>query len=226
MSLNDFKGNAGAGAPFVLGLTGGIGTGKTTAAEYLVSKGFEHIDADAIGRELTATGSPVLRILEETFAERSSKRSFLGKPTVINADGSLDRKALASIVFSDPEEKRKLDGIMFPAIARIISERIEDAGRWIEDGGSGKRLLLDAPLLFEAGLDRLCNKVLLITCDLDTRVDRVTERDDSTREDVHARIRSQMSDEDKMTRADYVVDNSGSIHSLRVQLDDILAELQ
>lgn len=222
-SNNLYNGNS--GSPFVLGLTGGIGTGKSTAAEYIVSKGFEHIDADAIGHELTVTGSPVLRRLEETFAERSSKRSFLGKPTVINADGSLDRKALAAIVFSDPEEKKKLDGIMFPEISRVISERIEDAGRWRKEGEPGKKILLDAPLLFESGLDRLCTKVILLTCDMDTRIDRVTERDDASREEVNARIRSQMSDEEKRSGADFIVDNSGSIHSLRAQIDDILSEI-
>lgn len=209
---------------FVLGLTGGIGTGKSTAAEYLVSLGFVHIDADAIGRELTAYGSPLLSLLEETFGMKSARLSVSGRPTILDEEGRLDRKALANIVFSDPGEKEKLDSIMFEKIGRIMVERIEDACRFAEEDEK-TMILIDAPLLFESGLDRLCDKVLLIVCDIETRVDRVAERDDSSREEVHARIRSQMSDEEKMAKADYVVDNSGSIHAMRAQIDDILSEV-
>jgi len=195
----------------VLGLTGGIGTGKSTAAEYLVSKGFKHIDADAVARELTADGSPVLQILANNFGDH-----------ILDSEGCLDRKALADIVFNDPVQKQKLDDIMFSRIGHIISERIEDVSSIAEREDKPVYVLLDAPLLFEAGLDRLCDKVLLLTCDIDTRLDRVTERDDSSREEVRARIRSQMSDEEKKKKADFIVDNSGSIHALRLQLDDIL----
>ena len=204
----------GAGA-FVLGLTGGIGTGKSTAAEYLISKGFEHIDADGIGRDLTAKGSPVLHVLEETFGPAAGG-------TILFPDGSLDRKKLASIVFGDPDQKRKLDEIMFAEIGSIISGRIEEARRAGGDDGSHRNLLLDAPLLFESGLDRLCDSVLLITCDLETRIRRVSERDGSTREEVLARINSQMSDEEKAALADHQIDNSGTMEDLFRRLDGVV----
>lgn len=190
---------------YVLGLTGGIGTGKSTAAQYITSKGYIHIDADAIGRTLTEEGSPLLEVLDKKFATKD-------RP-ILDERGRLDRKALASIVFSDPEKKRILDGIMFEKIAAVIRERIDDA-----DGP----VLLDAPLLFESGIDSLCDEVILITCDIRTRLERVAARDASEKEEILARIRNQMSDEEKIPLADYVVDNSGTIEELHKSLEEII----
>ena len=193
---------------FVLGLTGGIGTGKSTAAEYLTSKGFIHIDADAIGRELTADGSPVLQVLDDAFSTDGCQ--------ILRQDGSLDRKALADIVFGDRRQKDKLDDIMFSRIGEIIRHRIDQAHAPV---------LLDAPLLFEAGLDHLCDRVILICCDLAKRLRRVAERDNISEEEISARIRSQMPDGEKKAHADYIVDNSGSLEELHTRLNDILYEL-
>lgn len=194
----------------VLGLTGGIGTGKSTAARYLVSRGFTHIDADQIGRDLTKDGSPMLAVLEENFG-RSEEHPE--RPSVLREDGSLDRAGLARIVFADPEKKARLDGIMFTEIIRIIRERIE---------GAKGPVLLDAPLLFESEADALCDKVILVTADEEARIRRVMSRDGASREDVLARMGSQMSDADKASRADLIVDNSGSREDLFRQLDEAL----
>ena len=191
----------------VIGLTGGIGTGKSTAAEYLVSKGMTHIDADAISRKLTekipGEENPVLIEIGEAFAPA----------LVLQEDGSLDRKAMADIVFHDPAKKKLLEGILFREIMAEIHRRIDLAEGMI---------LLDVPLLFETGLDSLCDRVILITADHDIRIRRVTERDSCSPEDVEARIRNQMPDEEKAARADAVVDNSGSREDLYGQLDEII----
>ena len=195
----------------VIGLTGGIGTGKSTAAEYLVSKGMTHIDADAISRKITektpGEENPVLMEIGEAFAPEP----------VLREDGSLDRKAMADIVFHDPARKKLLEGILFREIMAEINRRIDEAEGMI---------LLDVPLLFETGMDSLCDRVILITADRDTRIRRVTERDGCSPEDVEARIRNQMSDEEKAAKADAVVDNSGSREDLYGQLDEIIRGLK
>ena len=195
----------------VIGLTGGIGTGKSTAAEYLVSKGMTHIDADAISRKLTEKipdeENPVLIEIGEAFAPAP----------VLREDGSLDRKAMADIVFHDPARKKLLEEILFREIMAEINRRIDEAEGMI---------LLDVPLLFETGLDSLCDRVILITADRDTRIRRVTQRDGCSPEDVEARIRNQMSDEEKAAKADAVVDNSGSREDLYGQLDEIIRGLK
>lgn len=211
----------GSDRSFVLGLTGGIGTGKSTAAGYLLDRGFEHVDADAISRSLTADGSPMLQTLDETFGPEGPfgipGRPVLLEPSEEGGAMRLDRKALADLVFHDPEKKKELDRIMHGAIREIIEERIRSAQRPV---------LLDVPLLFESGLDRICDHVLLITADLPVRLRRVTERDGVSEEHVLARIRSQMDDAEKIARADTVIDNSGDLEELYRQLDQAMETLE
>ena len=192
---------------YIVGLTGGIGTGKSTAAEYLVAKGMAHIDADAISREITekrpGEDNPVLEKIGQAFAPAP----------VLREDGSLDRKAMAGLVFHDPARKKQLEDILFGEIRAEIRRRIASAE---ED-----MVLLDVPLLFETGLDSFCDSVILITADRDTRILRVTKRDGCAPEDVEARIRNQMPDAEKAARADAVVDNSGSLEDLYRRLDAV-----
>lgn len=191
----------------VIGITGGIGTGKSTAAACLREKGLAHIDADEISRQLTRAGSPMLPVIDEAFG-----------PGLINGDGDLDRKALASIVFSDRDKRERLEEIMFDAIIEEIAFRIDRA----KEEGRARAVLLDAPLLFEAGLDTMCDCVLLLTADEDMRIKRVMERDGVTDRDVRNRINSQMGDEEKLKRADFSIDNSGSEGELYEKLDKFL----
>lgn len=195
----------------VVGLTGGIGTGKSTAADYLKEKGFAHIDADQIGRDITADGSPMLSVLDDVFGPRGEygREGF----DILRGDGSLDRKSLAELVFSDMSRKQKLDEIMFKAIIAEVDRQVE-AAYAMEPVG----IMIDAPLLFEAGLDDRCDLVILMVADLDTRVHRVCMRDGATEQEVISRINSQMSDEEKKLRSDIIIDNSGS----RSQLEEAL----
>lgn len=201
----------------VVGLTGGIGTGKSTAAEYLKKKGFAHIDADQIGRDITADGSPMLPVLDSIFGP-TGEYGVEGFD-ILREDGSLDRKALASIVFTDMNKKLKLDEVMFKAIIAETKRLVEV---YSQDDPVG--ILIDAPLLFEAGLDKECDLVLLIVADMDVRIHRVCARDGATQQEVRNRINSQMSDEEKISRSHVVVDNSGALEELEDQLETFFSK--
>lgn len=199
----------------IIGLTGGIGTGKSTAASYLQSKGYAVIDADQIGRDMTADGSPMIDRINTLFGPSGP----YGRPgyEILSAPGKLDRKAMADLVFGDEDTRNIYNEIMFGAIISAIQDSICD---YDLEGREG--VLIDAPLLFESGANELCDKVILITADLEKRIERVALRDGMSREDIVSRINSQMSDEEKAKLADFVVDNSGSVGELEKNLDQIL----
>ena len=203
----------------VIGLTGGIGTGKSTAAQYLTSKGMAHVDADRISHSITADGSPMLQVLDEVFGPEGEMGVKGVK--IIGSDGSLDRKALASLVFTDVRRKNKLDELMFDTIICEIDSQIDD----IRKNCSVSAVLLDAPLLFEAGLESRCDEVLLMVADMDIRIARVCARDKATPEEVGNRIRNQMSDQDKISKADIVIDNSGTQEELFKKLENYLKKI-
>ena len=197
----------------VIGITGGIGTGKSTATEYLIGQGFVSIDADQIGRELTADGQPLLEKISEQFGCVSSDGT-VGNGLV------LDRKAMADLVFNDNEIRQRYDRLVHAEIIAQIDSRI---ARLRETDARG--ILLDAPLLFEAKIDDRCDAVILVTADLDVRISRVILRDGADEEKVRDRISSQMSDAEKAQRADFVVDNSGKPEEMFRQLDEIISYL-
>ena len=194
----------------VIGITGGIGTGKTTAVRYLISKGFASIDADQIGRDMTAEGQPLLETIGERFG-CVSHEGTVGNGLI------LDRKAMAELVFRDSEIKEQYDELLHGEIIAVIDERIAELKRTDVRG-----ILLDAPLLFEANINDRCDVVILITADMNERIDRVVERDDADEDDIRDRINSQMSDEVKAEFSDFVVDNSGEPEEMFLQLDDII----
>lgn len=203
----------------VIGLTGGIGTGKSTAAEYFIKRGFAHIDADAISRGLTADGSDMLPVLDGYFGPDGQYGD--GSTQILDSRGNLKRKTLASLVFSDEERRMKLDEIMFARIIAEIDDRIE---AYRNAGGGIKGILLDAPLLFEAGLDDRCDVVIVLVADLEMRIARVCIRDDATPDEVRARIKNQMSDNEKIKKADAVIDNSEGLSDLYENLDAFFEE--
>ena len=208
----------------VIGLTGGIGTGKSTVAEYLKKGNYAHVDADQIGRDLTADGSELLPVLDEP-----------GKP-ILREDGSLDRKALGAIAFSAQEKKEKLDEIMLKHIIEEVDRQVAayqaaECGEPVDPGDRERvesakvpiqGILIDAPLLFEAGLADRCDRILLVTADLDARIRRVCARDQVSEQAVRDRISCQMSEEEKKKRSDLIVDNSGTREELEKQLKSLL----
>lgn len=203
----------------IVGLTGGIGTGKSTAAGYLKARGFAHIDADEIGRQITADGSDMLPVLDAVFGPEGE----LGEKdrAILDEKGSLDRKTLADIVFTDAKKKARLDEVMFRAITAEIDRQIELLQKENDSGMRG--ILLDAPLLFEAGLDGRCDCVLVLVADETVRIDRVCRRDGATAQEVRNRINSQMSDNEKIKKSDFVIDNSEGLEELEENLDEFLA---
>lgn len=202
----------------VLGLTGGIGTGKSTAAGFFKDNRFAHIDADQIGRDLTADGSSILPVLDELFGPEGEFGD--GKTEILDENSNLIRRAMASVVFAEERRRERLDALMFRA---IIGETERLIGMYRQQPeGELNGILLDAPLLFEAGLDDRCDEVLLLTADMDVRIERVCRRDGVTADEVKSRISNQMSDEEKIKRADAVVDNSEGIEELFEKLQDFL----
>jgi dephospho-CoA kinase len=202
----------------VIGLTGGIGTGKSTAAKYLVSKGFAHVDADLIGHEITVKGSPMLPVLGSIFGPGGEHGD--GSTEIIGEGGDLDRKALAGLVFSDPTRKAKLDEVMFAAIIEEVDAQIGE----YRDKGDKKGILLDAPLLFESGLDSRCDLIMVMVADEDVRIKRVCARDGATEEEVRARIRNQLDDNTKIKQSQVVIDNSEGEEQLYERLDWFLED--
>ena len=193
----------------IIGLTGGIGSGKSETARHLVSLGAVHVDADAISRSLTAPGGEALEPIREVFGDG-----------VFFEDGTLDRRALGDMVFNDVAARRALEGIIHPRVQRATMEAVDKAR---EDGADA--VLLDVPLLFETGMDALCDVNWLITADREQRIQRVMARDGLTREAVEARINSQMSDEEKAARATKVIKNDQSVEKLKNELTGLYNQL-
>ena len=190
-----------ANRPYIIGLTGGIGTGKSEAAKFLASLGAVHLDADAISHELTKPGGEALEPIRAEFGEG-----------VFREDGTLDRQALAQITFSDPARKRALEGI-HPRIQRDIMRGIDRAA---EEGA--KVVILDVPLLFETGMDALCDETWVLSADAETQVARVMMRDRVERELVEARIQNQMPAEEKEKLATQVIPTERPMEKTQAEL--------
>lgn len=191
----------------VIGLTGGIGTGKSTVSAYLKQKNIPIVDADQIAREITAPGSPVLDDI----------RALLGDD-VFFEDGTMDRQKVASVIFSNQELLSDYEALTTAeAVRRCISELEEYRQKGIYD-----MAVLDAPLLFECGLEYQTDEDWVVDAELEVRISRVMERDGISRQAIMDRIHRQMSSEKKRELADFVIDNSGSLDELYTQIDALL----
>lgn len=191
-----------------VGLTGGIGSGKSTVARLLEAHGAVVIDADRIAREVVEPGQPALAEITQRFGDG-----------VLRPDGALDRTALAGIVFGDPDSLAALNAITHPRIGRRIVELGEQAAR------AGARVLVqDTPLLVELGQAGQFDVVLAVTAPVEVRLDRVVARG-LDREDARARMAAQATDEQRAAVADIVLDNSGDEAALAVQVDAVWSGL-
>ena len=192
----------------VIGLTGGIACGKSTISAALREMGAVIIDGDVLSRELTAPGGPALPAIRERFGD-----------DVFLPDGALNRRALGSVIFGSDERREALDGIMQPMLRRMILDGIEQARL------SGAPLcVLDMPLLYEAGLDSLCDRVWCAWIPRETQLERLMARDGFTREEAEARLRSQLPADEKAARADVVIDTGGTIQYTRDKLPSLFDE--
>lgn len=191
----------------ILGLTGGIACGKSTISAALQEQGAVIVDGDALSRELTAPMGAALPAIRRRFGDG-----------VFLPDGTLDRRALGSIVFGSDEAREALDGIMQPLLLEMIRQRIGEAR------GSGAAVcVLDMPLLYEKGLDSLCDRVWCAWLPPETQLSRLMARDGFTREEALQRIASQLPTDEKAARADVVIDTSGTIQYTKDCILDLYA---
>ena len=195
----------------IIGLTGGIGSGKSTVSDYLRQKGCYIIDADAISRAVTGPGGPALEPILMEFGVM-----------VFNEDGTLNRNRMSELVFSDEVKRKKLEDIV---VTMVIDEFHAQVDHLRESGFEGIAVF-DAPLLFEYGLEKFVDETWLVTATIEARVARVVKRDNVTREKVMERIDSQMPSSEKEARADYVINNSIDLAWLYEQVDRLLYRLQ
>jgi dephospho-CoA kinase len=184
-----------------IGLTGGIGSGKSTVSALLVEKGAVLVDADAIVREVQEPGTPVFRSMVERFGAG-----------IVAADGTLDRAAVAAVVFNDPDELAALNGIVHPAVTEEMTRRRE------AHAATDATLILDIPLLVESKYSGLAG-IIVVDVDPELAVERLVRFRGFSEEDARARIGRQASREERLAVADFVVDNSGGLDALRAVVD-------
>ena len=185
----------------LVGLTGGIGSGKSTVSGLLQARGAVIIDADAIVREVQQPGSPVLAELAQKFG-----------PDVLAEDGSLDRQAVANIVFTDPDALKSLNAIVHPAVGREMNQRM------IAQRASNNVVILDIPLLTENPREGLQGRIV-VDIPVELQVQRLTSFRGFDEADARARISRQATRQERLDKADFVVDNSGGLEDLIPQID-------
>ncbi len=184
----------------LLGLTGGIASGKTTVSQYLKTLGMEVLDADAIGRVVMEPGQKAWQEICEAF------------PQVILPDRTIDRKMLGQIIFRDAEQKKRLEGILHP----VIKGRMRlDATLLMSQG---KKVVLDIPLLFETHCEAFLERIWVVYVDYPLQLERLMKRDTLTIEEAGQRIASQMPLEEKRLLAQEVIDNRGTIEETKAQV--------
>lgn len=185
-----------------IGLTGGIGCGKSTVADLFAQRHVPVIDSDLIAREVVAPGQPALEEIVQTFGRQ-----------MLQADGQLDRSALREAVFHDREALDRLNAIVHPRVRKAIAT---DLGQI-----DAAYCIVVVPLLIEAGMTDLVDRILVVDCDRDTQLDRILDRDGMTRELAEAILASQADRGTRLAQADDVIDNNGDFAGLTAQVDTL-----
>ena len=197
----------------IIGLTGGIGAGKSTVSRYLKTKGYAVIDADEIAKEVVEPGGSALKRLVQQFGDE-----------ILMKDGSLNRRKLAAIAFATEEGKNALNRITHGAIFARIDERKAELAACLREQKDAL-VFLDAPLLFETGLDQKVDSVWVVDVPDDIRMERIQKRNGWTEEEIRNRMKNQMARQEKLARADRVLDNSQTEEYLCAQVDHLLAQM-
>jgi len=196
----------------VVGLTGGLGSGKSTVGRLLLGRGALLVDADEVARQVVERGKPALAALVERFG-----------PMVLQADGHLDRARLATIVFAEDEARRDLNRITHPAIRQEVLRQVASVAATDPDAV----VVLDIPLLAEGGRDRYpVAGVLVVDAPLEVAVGRLLASRRMTEDDARARIAAQATRQERQAIADVVIDNSGDLDHLRTEVDRAWAWIQ
>lgn len=194
----------------IIGLTGSIGTGKSTIAKRFKALHIPVVDADLIAREVVEPGEVAYHNIVETFGE-----------SILQQDNTLDRKALGRVVFQDEAKRKQLNDIIHPAIRR---EMLRQRDEFVEAGA--RCVVLDIPLLYESKLTDYVEKVIVVSVDPEQQLQRVVARDQGNEAEAKQRIQSQIPVSEKAKLADAVIDNNGTIASSYDQLEVILANWQ
>jgi dephospho-CoA kinase len=186
----------------IIGLTGGIATGKSTAAEYLKEKGARIIDADQISHQISRRGEKGWQLVVDEFGDQ-----------ILKDNGEFDRDKLGEIVFSDPQKRKKLESLLHPL---IIYEMKEQAHQYLKND---EIVVFMAPLLYEAGLDRFCDQIWVISSSEAEQIKRMEKRNNFSREEALNRIKAQMPLAEKEEKADVVIENNSTIADLKNKID-------
>lgn len=191
----------------VIGLTGGIASGKSTVSELLTAFGFKVVDADKAAREAVAKGTPGIEKVREVFGDEA-----------IDENGEMDRKYMGDLVFNYPGERIKLNEIVHPIVREIMEEKKQ---QFLKEGHN---VIMDIPLLYENELQDTVDEVWLVYTSESIQIDRLMERNDLTQEEAKARVYSQISIDKKSRMADHVIDNLGDKLELKQNLERLLSE--
>lgn len=186
----------------IVGLTGSFGSGKSTVAAIFKKYKAAVIDADAIGHGLFARGQAIYRKTVREFGQE-----------ILDSDKAIDRKKLGRLVFNNPGLLKKLDRLVHPEIIRLIKARI--------NASRAKIVVVDAPLLIEAGLRNLTDKVVVVTASRDTQIKRIQKKTGLTRSDILKRIKSQIPLKKKILLADFVIDNNSTLNKTEKQVNEL-----
>lgn len=178
-----------------VGITGGIGSGKTALTDWLAGKGIVIVDADLASRTIVAPGQPALREIVDTFGSE-----------YLQHDGQLDRAALRTLVFSDEEKRRQLERITHPRIREELARQMDSA--------DSTYVVLSSPLLLESGQSTMVDLSVVVDVPEDTQIQRTMARDHNSRELVEGIMAAQLDRDTRLSRADIVIDNSGSLEAL------------
>ena len=189
-----------------IGLTGGIGSGKSTVARRFAELGASIYSADEIARRALEPGEACYQSVIDAFGA-----------SILSDDGRIDRKALAAIVLSDEQKRKQLNEIIHPFVIEQLFSRAKNE----LSGREHAVAIFDIPLLFESGLDAQMDRTVVVACNEEERVRRILERDRVLPEHALARIRAQMPEEERRQRADYVLENNGSLDDLIRQVDTL-----
>ena len=185
-----------------IGLTGGIGSGKSTVADYFSELGIEIIDADAIVHEISTPGHPSFEAILHHFGKK-----------ILSDDGTLNRQALSQKVFNNETERKILEGILHPAVRLSMHKAVENV--------RSPYCILVIPLLVETGFPDLVDRVLVVTADLDRRKDWIKQRSRLNNDQIKSIMAAQASDEERSKIADDVIENNGSLESLFLKVEEL-----
>lgn len=194
----------------MVGLTGGIASGKTTVAKIMKRLGAAIVDADALSREVVEPGRDAWKAIVDTFGAE-----------VLRPDQTLDRQKLRAVIFNNSTARKKLESIIHPRVRALAEERIN------QQAAAGYELVVyEVPLLFEGNLHEWLRPVVLVACDADVQRQRLQQRDRLTPEEAQKHIDAQMSLEEKRRLADYVIENDGDLESLERQVEAVLKRIK